>query len=118
MSLPNITNESTTFRRQLWQVCFISSLLPETVKKAIYLDCDLVVCKDLQSLWETDVKDLAVAMAPDLWYQDKGTLSRLGIDNGKYLNAGVIVMNLDYWRKNDVRNNLLSFIAEKGNELT
>lgn len=95
----------------------LPSMLPH-LDKVIYLDCDLVVCKDLQSLWETDVKDLAVAMAPDLWYQDKGTLSRLGIDNGKYLNAGVIVMNLDYWRKNDVRNNLLSFIAEKGSELT
>lgn len=95
----------------------LPSMLPD-LEKVIYLDCDLVVCKDLQSLWETDVKDLAVAMAPDLWYQDKGTLSRLDIDNGKYLNAGVIVMNLDYWRKNDVRNNLLSFIAEKGSELT
>ena len=86
--------------------------------KVIYLDCDLVVCKDLQLLWETDVKGVAVVMAPDLWYQDSKTLSRLGIPNGKYLNAGVIVMNLDYWRKNDVRNKLLSFIAAKGSELT
>ena len=91
----------------------LSSMLPN-LDKVIYLDCDLVVCKDLKSLWETDVNDMAVAMAPDLWYQDKGTLSRLGIDNGKYLNAGVIVMNLDYWRENDIRNKLLSFIAEKG----
>ena len=92
-------------------------MLPH-LDKVIYLDCDLVVCKDLQSLWKTDVKGVAVAMAPDLWYQDKETLSRLGIENGKYLNAGVIVMNLDYWRNNDIRNKLLSFIAEKGSKLT
>ena len=95
----------------------LPSMLPN-LDKVIYLDCDLVVCKDLQSLWETDVNDMAVAMAPDLWYQDKGTLSRLGIDNGTYLNAGVIVMNLDYWRENDIRNKVLSFIAEKGSKLT
>ena len=95
----------------------LPSMLPN-LDKVIYFDCDLVVCKDLKSLWETDVNDMAVAMAPDLWYQDKGTLSRLGIDNGKYLNAGVIVMNLDYWRENDIRNKLLSFIAEKGSKLT
>ena len=94
----------------------LPSMLPN-LDKVIYLDCDLVVCKDLQSLWETDVNDMAVAMAPDLWYQDKGTLSRLGIDNGKYLNAGVIVMNLDYWRKHDVQNRLLAYIIDKGNEL-
>ena len=94
----------------------LPSMLPN-LDKVIYLDCDLVVCKDLKSLWETDVNDVAVAMAPDLLYQDKGTLSRLGIKNGTYLNAGVIVMNLDYWRKHDVQNRLLSYIIDKGNEL-
>ena len=93
----------------------LPSILPN-LDKVIYLDCDLVVCKDLKSLWETDVNDMAVAMAPDLWYQDKGTLSRLGINNN-YLNSGVIVMNLDYWRKHDVQNRLLSYIIDKGNEL-
>ena len=93
----------------------LPSMLPD-LDKVIYLDCDLVVCKDLKSLWETDVNDMAVAMAPDLWYQDKGTLSRLGINNN-YLNSGVIVMNLDYWRKHDVQNRLLSYIIDKGKEL-
>ena len=93
----------------------LPSMLPN-LDKVIYLDCDLVVCKDLKSLWETDVNDVAVAMAPDLWYQDKGTLSRLGIDNN-YLNSGVIVMNLDYWRKHDVMKRLLAYISDKGNEL-
>ena len=93
----------------------LPSMLPN-LDKVIYLDCDLVVCKDLQSLWETDVNDVAVAMAPDLLCQDKETLSRLGINNN-YLNSGVIVMNLDYWRKHDVQNRLLSYIIDKGKEL-
>ena len=47
----------------------LSSILPN-LDKVIYLDCDLVVCKDLKSLWETDVNDVAVVMvmAPDLLY--------------------------------------------------
>ena len=93
----------------------LPSILPN-LDKVIYLDCDLVVCKDLKSLWETDVNDVAVAMAPDLLCQDKETLSRLGINNN-YLNSGVIIMNLDYWRKHDVQNRLLSYIIDKGNEL-
>ena len=94
----------------------LPSMLPN-LDKVTYLDCDIVVCKDLKSLWETDVNDVAVAMAPDLLYQDKATLRRLGVNNGKYLNAGVIVMNLDYWRKHDVQNRLLAYIIDKGNEL-
>ena len=93
----------------------LSSMLPN-LDKVIYLDCDLVVCKDLKSLWETDVNDVALAMVPDRLYQDKETLSRLGMNNN-YLNSGVIVMNLDYWRKHDVQNRLLSYIIDKGNEL-
>ncbi len=110
------TNEKIHYGNiMMYARLLLSSMLPD-LDKVIYLDCDLVVCKDLKSLWETDVNDVAVAMAPDFWYQDKETLSRLGISNN-YLNSGVIVMNLDYWRKHDVQNKLLSYIINKGNEL-
>lgn len=101
-----------TFARLL-----LPSMLPN-LDKIIYLDCDLVVHNDLKELWDIDVNDVAVAMAPDRWYNDKKTLGRLNILNGEYLNAGVIVMNLDYWRKHDIQNKTLMFIAEKGEQLT
>ena len=94
----------------------LPSMLPN-LDKVIYLDCDLVVCKDLKSLWETDVNDIAVAMAPDYNYNNEETLGRLGGHVSNYLNSGVIVMNLDYWRKHDVQNRLLSYIIDKGKEL-
>lgn len=94
----------------------LSSVLSD-LDKIIYLDCDIVVIKDLQSLWNFDVSDVAVAMAPDFYYKDKATLYRLGIISGYYLNSGVIVMNLDYWRKHDVQNRIFSFIMENGNKL-
>ena len=110
------TNEKIHYGNiMMYARLLLSSMLPD-LDKVIYLDCDLVVCKDLKSLWKTDVNDMAVAMAPDLLYQDKATLRRLGINN-YYLNSGVIVMNLDYWRKHDVQNRLLSYIVDKGNEL-
>ncbi len=90
----------------------LPSMLPH-LSKIIYLDCDLVVCKDLKSLWDTDVNDVAVAMAPDYYYNNEETLGRLDIPGRHYLNSGVIVMNLDYWRKHNIQNRLLSYIAEK-----
>ena len=80
--------------------------------KVIYLDCDLVVNKDLKDLWDTDVNDVAVAMAPDYHYYNEETLGRLGGHVSNYLNSGVIVMNLDYWRKHDIQNKVLTYILD------
>ena len=94
----------------------LSSMLPD-LDKVIYLDCDLVVNGDLKDLWDFDVNGVAVAMAPDHLYKDATTLERLKMTNGEYLNSGVIVMNLEYWRKHNVQNRVLTFIEENGKQL-
>lgn len=94
----------------------LPSMLPH-LDKIIYLDCDIVVLRDLHDLWNFDISDVAVAMAPDFIFKDKKTLNRLGITTGYYLNSGVILMNLDYWRKHDVQNRVLSYIIEMGDRL-
>lgn len=85
--------------------------------KVIYLDCDLVVNKDLNDLWDTDVNDVAVAMAPDYNYNNEETLGRLGGHVSNYLNSGVIVMNLDYWRKHDIQNKVLTYIVDNRDKI-
>ena len=94
----------------------LASMLPN-LTKVIYLDCDIVVLKDLKELWEFDVSKTAVGMCPDLKYKDQETLERLGLTSDYYLNSGVIVMNLDYWRQHDIQNRLLTYIANKGDKL-
>ena len=94
----------------------LPSMLPD-LDKVIYLDCDLVVNGDLKDLWDFDVNGVAVGMAPDHLYKDATTLERLKMTNGEYLNSGVIVMNLEYWRKHNVQNRVLSFIEDNGKDL-
>ena len=94
----------------------LPTMLPD-LDKVIYLDCDLVVNSDLKELWDFDVNGVAVAMAPDHLYKDATTLERLKMTNGEYLNSGVIVMNLEYWRKHNVQNRVLVFIEENGKQL-
>lgn len=89
----------------------LPSMLPH-LNKVVYLDCDLVVLQDLKSLWATDVNEMAVAMAPDYYYNDNETLGRLEIAGGKYLNSGVIVMNLDYWRRHNIQKEVLAYIVK------
>ncbi len=57
--------------------------LPE---KLLYLDCDLVIYKDIKELFDIDMTDYEIAMALDY-------LGRKAI-NPKYMNSGVVLMNL------------------------
>lgn len=81
---------------------FIPELFPQ-YEKAIYLDCDTVVLRDIAELYEIDIKDnfigavadqAVAAIAPFREY----TKYALGIESEKYFNSGVIVMNLEQMR--------------------
>jgi lipopolysaccharide biosynthesis glycosyltransferase len=87
-------------------------LLPEIladVEKAIYLDCDLIVETDLLSLWEIDLEDKGCAGVDEV---NTPHASRLGQPLDSYLNAGVLLLNLAYWRDHDVMNNCLTWLAD------
>jgi lipopolysaccharide biosynthesis glycosyltransferase len=84
-------------------------LLPDTIEKVLYLDSDLIVRKSLAPLWNTDIADRPLAAVPDYI---GGTAGRdLGLPDGtKYFNSGVLLMNLQYWRRNSVAEQAISFI--------
>lgn len=88
---------------------FISELLPQTYQKAIYLDSDLVVERDLGELWEIEVGDNYLLAVQDLeipFISSPYGISRyqeLGLaPNLKYFNSGVLVINLAKWRADNI----------------
>jgi lipopolysaccharide biosynthesis glycosyltransferase len=95
----------------------ITELLPPAVKKAIWLDCDLVVLGDLAQLWDMDlaerhalaVQDPAVPFVSSrdgiAHYQELGLPK-----DAKYFNAGVMVVNLDLWRRDDIPGRVLDYL--------
>lgn len=93
---------------------FVASLLPPEVDKIIYLDCDLIVRKDLSELYNINIENYSLAAV----YQDDPLLlttemERLNIPKDKgYFNAGVLLINLDYWRKNNIEDKLLNYIKD------
>lgn len=94
---------------------FIASLLPTTIDKALYLDCDIVVRGALDELFNTELDGFSMGAV----FQDDKLLlqgdefSRLGLkESDGYFNAGVLLINLRYWRENDVEHKLLDFITE------
>ena len=90
---------------------FLPVILPAGVKKVIYLDCDLIVCSSLKPLWETDITDYALAAVEDMWSDFEPPYDRLGYDSKySYFNAGVLYINLEYWRMHNVLEECVKYI--------
>lgn len=83
---------------------FIPNLYPQ-YNKAIYLDSDIVVLGDISELYNQELGDNLVAAAPDDVIQSTKVFQEyaekvVGVaDYRNYFNAGILLMNLDEFRK-------------------
>lgn len=89
----------------------MSEILPVVVKKAIYLDCDIIVRGSLLELWKIDISHYAIGSVHQMYHEVEDAV-RLGypVDFG-YFNAGVLLVNLDYWRENNVSPELVDYLT-------
>lgn len=89
----------------------LPNLLPQ-YDKLIWLDGDTIVCRDLSCLFNTDMGNnyIAGVLAPYV-AQDANYAKILGIPNMKtYVNAGVLLWNLDLMRQNSLEQKFMSLV--------
>lgn len=102
-------NISTFFR------LFLCTILPDSVDRCIYLDCDTVIRHSLKELWETSLGDKVVAAVDDCRSDRYKTELGLPADS-TYTNNGVLLIDLKRWREMNVEKDFLDFIiAHNGN---
>lgn len=83
---------------------FIPELFPQ-FKKALYLDCDIILRNDVSKLYNINIFNNLVGASPDDFVRlttriHKYMLKGLGLRSVKhYFNAGVLIMNLAQLRK-------------------
>lgn len=89
---------------------FLPQLMPYTIDKLLYLDCDTLVCDN--------VRPITSAVKGDSWYvagvedtmypqmKEAIGLSR----NDLYINAGVLYINLRRWRDDNLTERFIEFI--------
>lgn len=88
-------------------------ILPTTLKKVLYLDCDIIVRHNLDNLWNTDIDNFAVGVVLNEDTDDVRVYNRLQYDYKLgCFNSGVMLANLEYWRKHDVSGRVLKFIRQ------
>ena len=108
ISFPNIANshisEATYYR------LFLSNYLPKNLKNVVYLDADTVCLKDpIKILKETYSKmessfAISVLTEFNLNPETEKIFNNLGMKNSKYFNAGVMIIDLAMWKKQDIEN--------------
>ena len=81
---------------------FLSEILPASITKVIYLDSDVIVRHSLQNLYNTNLEGYALGAVVNMSEGNIQIFNRLKYSPKKgYFNAGVLLINLDYWRKTE-----------------
>ena len=104
-NMGNLFNEYK--RNRFSEVTFYRLLAPIfiPIEKVIYLDSDVLVFEDLEEMYNLPFNNLYVLGILDLL---SNGLDYLGLISEKYINAGVLLLNLDLIRKDHKYYELLS----------
>lgn len=82
--------------------------------KILYLDCDMIIAGSLRTLWEIDVTDYGIAavQGPGISKENRQKLEFP--EEFRYINSGMLLMNLDFWREKQWTSKLIDYLNEKG----
>ncbi len=92
---------------------FFRLMIPNvfTFSKALYLDCDIIVNRNIDNIWNIELGNNACGMVEDQACEDITLHNRIGIYT-PYYNAGVLLMNLEVWRKENISEKLIAFMSD------
>lgn len=100
-----------------YQKLTLGEWLPAHAEKVLWLDCDLLVLDDIMPLWETELGQRHVLAVPD--QRVPLVSSRCGVTayrelglaaEAPYFNAGVLLIDLRRWRKDDVAGRAMDYL--------
>lgn len=91
---------------------FMGDILPEPVNRALYLDCDMIICGSLYQLWNHDLGEHIIGAVQDCVSQATKTCVGLKKSEG-YFNAGMLLVDLYRWREDDIGQRCIEFIEGK-----
>lgn len=95
---------------------FVTRLITDSsIEKILYLDCDIVVLKDIAPLFNIDMSDYTIAAVGDInqpMYEEQAFQISFSY-NDKYFNSGVLMINLINWRKNNIEKQLKEFCIKE-----
>lgn len=112
-----------------------AELLPGDISEAVYLDSDLFINDDIGKLWDMELAGQYCLASVDIAcpfidaargcrnfrraapymavYRPIGNYQQLGLDgSAEYFNSGVLKLNLDLWRRENIAERLLQTLRD------
>ncbi|MBL7813561.1 MAG: glycosyltransferase family 8 protein [Saprospiraceae bacterium] len=88
----------------------IPDLVPQMLKKVLFLDADIIVRSKIDDLWHINIDNYSHAAVenPLITEAFKESLGMQG--KSFYFNAGVLLINLAYWRNNSITEKSIWFL--------
>jgi len=104
--------ESYNFKFVVSRAAYLKFLIPELINKdkIIYLDSDTYVLSDLSELYREDLDNFCIGGVEDLVASKSNKIMKGSTD--KYINSGVLLMNLKKIREKKSLSNLNNFYVE------
>ena len=91
---------------------FVAGMLPDTVERVLYMDCDMIVCSSLKKLWQSDLSGQVIGAVQD--YIGDVVKQAVNLkENERYFNAGLLLVDLCKWRAEHIEEKCLRFIADR-----
>lgn len=97
----------------------VADFLPADVHRAIWLDCDMLVLADLGELWTRSFGDASTLAVQDALVPLVSSrfgvagYTEMGIDpKAPYFNAGMMVIDVDAWRNENVSRSGLEYLRK------
>lgn len=77
---------------------FIPQVIPNNIEKVLFIDSDIIIRKPIDGLWNLNIQDFSHAATIAAGMDDYPPVIGLPKDS-LYFNAGLMLINLEYWRK-------------------
>lgn len=102
------------FTLTIYYRLFIPAMFPQ-YDKGIYIDSDVVLNGDIAELFDTDIKDNYIGACTDMSIQEVPELvdyieNAVGVDRKKYINSGVLLLNLKKLREVELDSHFLRLL--------
>lgn len=104
-----------------WGRVFIPDLLQEETGNILYLDIDILVCRDLTELFRTDLTDKAVGVVFENFSKEGSHFNErldMPLTCTGYFNSGVLLMNVDLFRERNLVETVLNYAVRHRASLT
>lgn len=109
---------SRIITRTAYARMFLEEFLPHNVRRVIYVDCDVVFERDVGELWNTDLQGKTVGAVDNAHWQDSSFhQTRLGLADPRYFNSGVLLVDMERWRRLGIGARALAFAELMGDKL-